>query len=116
MQLEVFDMDKDGKSDLVLSDDSGELAIYYGGSDSSGTLFTKKVLASDLALNLSDKPNSEGGAIRWNGIPELQNITQADYAQEAALGPAASDALTAADQARILNAKLYYQEKTSRTV
>ena len=116
MQLEVFDMDKDGKSDLILSDDSGELAIYYGGSDTSGTLFTKKVLANDLGLRLSDKSIADGGAIRWNGISEIEAITQADYAREANLGAAAADSLTVADQARILNAKLYYQERTSRTI
>lgn len=37
MQMEMFDMDRDGKMDLVISDDSGELNILYGGEGAATT-------------------------------------------------------------------------------
>jgi hypothetical protein len=60
MQLEVFDMDKDGKTDLVISDDSGELNILYGNTDSEGMLFTKKLLDSNIGLTLQSDAVSTG--------------------------------------------------------
>ena len=52
MQLETFDMDRDGKLDLVISDDSGELNILYGSVDSTGLYFTKKTLDTNIGLKL----------------------------------------------------------------
>ena len=57
-QLEIFDMDRDGNMDLVISDDSGELNILYGG----------KAVASNTSANAT---NSESG----NSL--LKNITSA---------------------------------------
>ena len=54
MQLESFDMDKDGKLDLVYSDDAGELAILYGAQDGNGLYFQKKLLDGDIGLKLSN--------------------------------------------------------------
>lgn len=54
MQLEAFDMDKDGKLDLVYSDDAGELVILYGAQDSNGLYFQKKLLDGDIGLKLSN--------------------------------------------------------------
>ena len=48
MQLEIFDMDTDGRMDLVISDDSGELNILYGSSDATGLYFTRKNLDKNL--------------------------------------------------------------------
>ena len=53
MQLETFDMDQDGKTDIVISDDSGELNILYGTSSSDGGVaFTKKNLDRNIGLKL----------------------------------------------------------------
>ncbi len=124
MQLETFDMDKDGADDIVITDDSGELSILYGGSDASGTKFTKKVLATDLGLKLTSEAMNEGGAMHWDGLPEVQSPDQTDYYNESlALGqnPSTTDnstssALSATDQKRLLDSKLYYVAKTSRAV
>ena len=51
-QLEIFDMDADGKSDLVIFDDSGEINILYGTvRNNSGKIehiFTKKLIEDGL--------------------------------------------------------------------
>lgn len=48
MQMESFDMDKDGKLDLVILDDSGELSILYGEKDTTGLYFKRKILDSGV--------------------------------------------------------------------
>lgn len=59
VQLETYDMDGDGKTDLVISDESGELNVLYGKVLNGETVFTKKVLDTDLALRLSSAERSD---------------------------------------------------------
>lgn len=117
MQLETFDMDKDGFTDIVVTDDSGELSILYGGTDGSGTRFTKKVLATDLGLRLTTSSVIQGGAMYWDGLPQITAPDQADYlAESKALQGTDGTALSGADQKRLLDSKLYYTTATSKTV
>lgn len=117
MQLETFDMDKDGFDDIVTTDDSGELCILYGGSDGSGTRFTKKVLATDLGLRLTTQSMTEGGAMYWDGLPQIKPVDQLDYATESKdLKDSNGSALSAADQKRLLDSKLYYTTTANKTV
>jgi len=69
-QLVVFDMDKDGKDDLVILFENGELDIFYGGTrpDASGQMvvsFTKKILDTTLSLRLSPEKRNDGGAVYY---------------------------------------------------
>ena len=60
MQLETFDMDQDGRLDLVISDDSGELNILYGSTDATGLYFTRKNLDKNIGLKLGGGSLSTG--------------------------------------------------------
>lgn len=113
VQLESYDMDGDGKTDLVTSDESGELNVLYGKTLDGQTVFTKKILDSDLALRLSSADRIDGGAVHFDGIPQLRNPTVPDQARYLA----ESQALAAAgDEGGIppevmkatIDAKLYY--------
>ena len=54
IQLEAFDMDQDGHTDLVTLDEGGELSILYGRSDSLGqTYFMKRILDTQEGIALS---------------------------------------------------------------
>ena len=57
-QLKVFDMDNDGKDDIVLLDDSGEISILYG-RDGSGPVTEGgaiKDIISKIGTSLADTP------------------------------------------------------------
>ena len=72
-QLEVFDMDADGKSDIVTLDDSGEINILYGGTrkineTQTERIFTKRLVESGLGIRLSSEVRTDGGAFSYTGL------------------------------------------------
>ncbi len=71
-QLEVFDMDSDGKSDIVMLDDSGEINILYGTvRDNAGKkehIFIKKNIEKGLGMRLSQEQRNDGGAFSYDGL------------------------------------------------
>lgn len=71
-QLEAFDMDADGKTDIVTFDDSGEINILYGTvRDVNGKkerMFTKKLIESGLGMRLSKEIRNDGGAFSFSGL------------------------------------------------
>jgi hypothetical protein len=91
-QMEVFDMDKDGADDLVVLFENGELDIFYGGTriDSTGkkvVTFTNKLVDSSLKIHISTEKRDDGGAIYFDGLPQLadtngQSQSQADFYKE----------------------------------
>lgn len=113
VQLESYDMDGDGKTDLVTTDESGELNVLYGKVLDGQTVFTKKILDSDLALRLTSADRIDGGAVTFDGIPQLKNPTVPDQARYLAESKALS---AAGDEGGIppevmkanIDAKLYY--------
>lgn len=113
VQLESYDMDGDGKTDLVTTDESGELNVLYGKVQGGQTVFTKKILDSDLALRLTSADRIDGGAVTFDGIPQLKNPTVPDQARYLAESKALS---AAGDEGGIppevmkanIDAKLYY--------
>ncbi|MDD2566021.1 MAG: VCBS repeat-containing protein [Candidatus Gracilibacteria bacterium] len=117
-QMEVFDMDNDGKSDIVIVDDSGELSILYGSSDKSDKkqIFYKKILDDSLGMTLSSKDTKSGGAIFFDGIPQiLASNDQGKYlldAQKLALSDGNDTETTLKAQ---LDKLIYYQEKYSES-
>ncbi|MFZ3232395.1 MAG: VCBS repeat-containing protein [Patescibacteria group bacterium] len=113
VQLETYDMDGDGKTDLVVSDESGELNVLYGKVLNGETVFTKNILDSDLALRLSSAERSDGGAVYFDGIPQLKNPTvpdQARYLAESKSLAAAGEGETIPPEVMraSVDAKLYY--------
>jgi hypothetical protein len=84
VQLETYDMDRDGKTDIVISDESGELNILYGKLLDGETVFTKKILDTDLALRLSTAIRNDGGAVYFDALPQLKNPADPDQARHLA--------------------------------
>lgn len=113
VQLEAYDMDSDGKTDLVISDDSGELNVLYGKVLDGKTVFTKKVLDSDLGLRLAMADRKDGGAVYFNGLKQLQNPTEPDQerhlAESAALLAAGDEGgIPPEVQTALIDSKIYY--------
>lgn len=71
-QMEVFDMDADGKTDIVTLDDSGELNILYGTlrivAGKTERFFTKKRIEKGLGMKLSTAIRNDGGAFSYSGL------------------------------------------------
>lgn len=71
-QMQAFDMDADGKTDLVTIDDSGELNVLYGTQSATTAnkqrVFIKKTLEKGLAVHLSRDVRNDGGAFSYQGL------------------------------------------------
>lgn len=83
-QLAVYDMDQDGLDDIVVGDDSGTISTLYSGKKNDSLVFTRKIVDSSLGLRLSGKASNTGAAVRFDGIGEIAEHTQMDYATESA--------------------------------
>jgi hypothetical protein len=66
-QLRVYDMDTDGRSDIVYLTESWELGILYGSA--KVWVFDERVLDETLWVSLWSEPSAEGGAVRANVTP-----------------------------------------------
>ncbi|EKE29579.1 MAG: hypothetical protein ACD_2C00141G0001 [uncultured bacterium (gcode 4)] len=126
-QLELFDMDRDGKTDLVTVDDSGELNILYWAwkkidKYSWKLVFFKKMIDNTLWLKLESSVTKNWGAIYhdslkqiadiWNQSQQLlesQNLLS-DFKNWATSTAATNDALNT-----MLDKLIYYQEKYQDT-
>lgn len=54
IQAEAYDMDNDGKDDIVTLDDRGEIHIFYGSGTENTPSFTKKFIGDGYAIRLAD--------------------------------------------------------------
>jgi hypothetical protein len=73
LQAEAFDMDKDGKQDIVLLDDSGNISIMYGWGTSKIPVFKNDALwlLSVPTAQLNSTPRTDRGAIYYKGLVSL---------------------------------------------
>lgn len=71
MQVRSFDMDHDGKSDLVTLDDAGQIHIFYGGGTPTKPQFTKKLIGNGYGIELNSQPRNEGGLVYFEGLYQL---------------------------------------------
>ena len=71
IQAEVFDMDSDGKDDIVTLDDAGEIHIFYGGGNTSNPSFTKKFVGDGYTIEIVEESQSYGGAIYYDGMTQI---------------------------------------------
>lgn len=123
VQLETFDMDQDNHTDLVVSDEAGELNILYGGVGGTGTGklayaglaagetgFTKKLLDSDLGLRVSGAVRKDGGALYFDSLPQLSAPDQAQYLKESAEMAKSADSGTVPTSVKsaVIDTKLFY--------
>lgn len=106
-QLEVFDMDHDGKTDIITLDDSGEINILYGTiRETAGKkehIFTKKLIESGLGMRLSREIRNDGGAFSYAGlkIPSDRTDSSADSV--------ISEGVTGAVNQGLIDNVIYYQ-------
>ncbi|RKW20498.1 VCBS repeat-containing protein [Candidatus Gracilibacteria bacterium] len=68
IEASVFDMDNDGKSDIVTLNEAGEVDIFYGGGTPAKPQFTKKNITTGLGLALSSDVRKSGGAMYFPGL------------------------------------------------
>lgn len=67
--MEIFDMDHDGRDDIVTLDDSGEINILYGEVTADGShVFRKHLIEGGLGLKLSTEVRSDQGAFSYDGL------------------------------------------------
>lgn len=74
-QYKIYDMDADGRDDIVYLTESGELGVLYG-TQTLG-VFEKKILDSTLGVKLSTDPETTGGAVLFDRIPKLPSLNAA---------------------------------------
>lgn len=120
-QLEVFDMDKDGKDDIVTVDDSWDLSILYWTFANNKypwkLVFNKKVIDTSLWLKLKTDSVKTGWAIYYDSLPQLPDFTtQSQYllqSQELQNTVGNWNVVTSNDATlwAMVNRLVYYQEK-----
>lgn len=89
IQAESYDMDSDGKHDIVTLDDAWEIHIFYGAGSAESPSFDKKLIGDGYAIELSNTLTSNGGWIYFDWVVQLdesraQDILEnsQDYLQE----------------------------------
>lgn len=71
IQAEAYDMDKDGKDDIVTLDDAGQIHVFYGSGTQKNPTFQKKYIGDGYAISLSDEAISHGGAVYFDGLTQI---------------------------------------------
>lgn len=107
VQMEKYDMDADGKDDLVVADDAGVLSVLYG---TEGKSFRQVVV--DRALGASLDPRSLSGTLA-DAAASYSSYGGTDPVKTAAteLSPssaAENEKATAEQQATVMNSFLFY--------
>ncbi len=77
MQIFSFDMDNDGKHDLVIYDDSWEIHIFYGTSQVG--IFQKKLVNDGMWAQLSSDLRNDGWAVYFAGLFQLSDNTSTSW-------------------------------------
>jgi uncharacterized repeat protein (TIGR01451 family) len=78
IQAEAFDMDSDGKDDIVTLDDAWEIHIFYGAWDAENPEFTKKFIWDGYAIELSNTAISHGWWIYYDWLIQLTDERAAE--------------------------------------
>lgn len=71
-QMKVYDMDADGKDDLVYLTSGGELGILYG-TDTAGA-FEQKILDSTLGITLRNETDNHDGAVISDAVTQFDTF------------------------------------------
>lgn len=77
LQLFAFDMDNDGKHDLVIYDESGEINIFYWGENAGNLQFTRKNISSWWWVQLSSESRNDGWIVYFDGMYQVDTNSQA---------------------------------------
>ncbi|NDK10028.1 VCBS repeat-containing protein [Candidatus Gracilibacteria bacterium] len=82
IQAKSFDMDADGKDDIVTLDDAGLVHIFYGGGTSRAPVFTKKFVGDGQAIRISNQILEYGGAVYFDGLTQIDEQKAAAILQD----------------------------------
>lgn len=123
-QLEVFDMDKDGKDDIVTVDDGWDLSILYWTSWDSRypwqLVFNKKVIDNALWMKMKTNVIKTWWALFFDSIPQISDFSdQAQYvlqSKEAKNNLSDDTASNDWTYSAMLNKLIFYQEKYQENV
>jgi len=110
-------MDADGKDDIVILSQAGELFILYatGQKENGNPLFSLKVLQSNISLQMNTTSTDPDGAINYEGLTrafgsssldsfsqESETLSSLDFSQSGTTVPPEM-------QQAIVNDQLYYE-------
>jgi len=73
IQAESFDMDSDGKDDIVTLDDSWQIHIFYGWWVAQRPVFEKKFIWDGYAIELSQLSTSHGWWVYFDWLVQLSD-------------------------------------------
>ncbi len=93
-QYKIYDMDTDGRDDIVFLTEGGELGVLYG--TKTAGVFEKKILDSTLGVKLSTDPETTGGAALFDRVPKLPSLNAASTG-------------TGSEDESMLRSEVYYQ-------
>lgn len=102
--MKVYDMDADGKDDLVYLTSGGELGILYG-TETPGK-FLQKILDSTLGITLN--PNEidiHGGALKNNFVNQVNRIIGVDASNVVNSGTGVTD--------EVIKSQVFYQRQVA---
>jgi len=70
VSVEKFDMDNDGKTDIITLDENGDIIIFYWWWSFNKPFFTKKLIDSWNGIKLSSKVRNLGTLLYYDGLPQ----------------------------------------------
>lgn len=105
-QIKIYDMDTDGRDDIVYLTSGGQLGILYG-RETSGE-FDQNILDETLGITLRDTTDNHGGAIKSNFVTQFAEIIGEDTSDVVNTGTGLTDAR--------IKAEVYYQERANKTI
>lgn len=73
IQAESYDMDSDGKDDIVTLDDAWQIHIFYGGWTDQKPIFEKKFIGDGYAIELSEISTSHGWWVYFDWLVQLSD-------------------------------------------
>ncbi len=78
VQSEWFDMDHDGKMDVTILDDSGNITIFYGGGTATSPEFTSLHVWSGYGVTLSSWAQNSGGVLYFDELKQIKDLSESE--------------------------------------
>ena len=72
IKTEGFDMDNDGKFDIVTLDDNGSINIFYWWGSSISPNFTKKLISEGSGIEIDNNSRDSLGVVYFDWVPQLE--------------------------------------------
>ena len=73
VRAEMFDMDNDGKDDIVTLDDAWEINIFYGWGSSINPVFTKLTISDDNWIKINSEVRNDNSLVYFDWLYQPEN-------------------------------------------